>query len=141
MKFNRSVYSVAAAATLGAAALAMSGAAQAGDVYWSVGVASPGVRVGVASAPPVIYQPPVVVQHYPAPYPVYQTYPVVVQPRPVIYQQPVVVYPQPRYVAPVQWSPPGRGWGHERGRGHGHERYAQVRYEREGHGGRGGHRD
>ena len=45
---------IAALATVGLAALAAAGAAQAGsNVYWSVGVAAPGIQVGVASAPPV----------------------------------------------------------------------------------------
>jgi hypothetical protein len=64
------------------------------DVYWSVGVTSPGVVVGVSNAPPprpvVVYPQPVVV-HQPAPVVVYgpphpHTRPVVVYPRPVVYQ-------------------------------------------------------
>lgn len=65
------------------------------DVYWSIGVNSPGVAVGVSNAPPprpvvvhtqpvVIHQPAPVVIHQPYPYPYVR--PVVVQPRPVIYQ-------------------------------------------------------
>lgn len=63
------------------------------DVYWSVGVNSPGVAVGVSNAPPprpvVVYPQPVVV-HQPAPVFIHQPYPyvrpVVVHPRPVVYQ-------------------------------------------------------
>ncbi|WP_310564495.1 hypothetical protein [Hydrogenophaga sp.] len=67
------------------------------DVYWSIGVSSPGVVVGVSNAPPprpvVVYPQPVVVhqaapvvihQAYPYPYPYVR--PVVVQPRPVVYR-------------------------------------------------------
>ncbi len=42
------------------------GQAQAADVYWSIGVQSPGVVVGAANMPPVMYGPPVVV--VPGPY-------------------------------------------------------------------------
>ena len=60
---------MAALATVGLAALAAAGAAQAGsNVYWSVGVAAPGIQVGVASAPPVVAAAPVFVQ------PLFNTY-------------------------------------------------------------------
>lgn len=65
------------------------------DGYWSIGVNSPGVVVGVSNAPPprpvVVYPQPVVV-HQAAPVVIHQSYPypyvrpVVVQPRPVVYQ-------------------------------------------------------
>lgn len=75
------------------------------DVYWSIGVQSPGVSVGVSNAPPprqvvvqpqpvVIYQPAPVVVHRPHMYP-HQPYP---------YVRPVVVQPQPVVVHP--------GWGY-----------------------------
>ena len=87
---------IAALATVGLAALAAAGAAQAGsNVYWSVGVAAPGIQVGVASAPPVVAAAPVFVQ--PAP--------VWVQPAPVVYRAPRVVVP-----APVVYRPVPRGW-------------------------------
>ena len=62
------------------------------DVYWSIGVSSPGVAVGVSNAPPprpvVVHTRPVVI-HQPAPVVVHQHYPyvrpVVVHPRPVVY--------------------------------------------------------
>lgn len=59
--------------------------AQARDVYWSVGVQSPGVQVGVSNAPPPVY---------------------VQRPRPVYVQPaPVVVYPGYRHVRPVLMAP------------------------------------
>lgn len=78
-----------AASTAGSLAHARS------DVYWSIGVHSPGVAVGVSNAPPVYHVSPPV---YYAPRPVYYT------PPPVYYApRPVVVYPQPVYRP---------GWGH-----------------------------
>ncbi|MCW5653500.1 hypothetical protein [Hydrogenophaga sp.] len=79
------------------------------DVYWSIGVNSPGVAVGVSNAPPVYYAPPPV---YVAPRPVY------VAPRPVYYAPPPVYYaPPPVYYAPrpVVVAPRpvyGPGWGY-----------------------------
>ena len=104
MRFDlNSLTRAGAAAALGVAALVASGAAQAGsNVYWSVGVAAPGVQVGVASAPQVVMAPPVVVQ--PAPVWV-QPAPVWVQPAPVVYRAPRVVVP-----APVVYRPVPRGW-------------------------------
>ena len=64
------------------------------DVYWSIGVNSPGVSVGVSNAPPVVYG-----------YPVYDPRPVVVYPRPV------VVAPQPVY-----YGPPAYRWEERRHR-------------------------
>jgi hypothetical protein len=118
MKFNRTIYSSAAAALLAVAGLAMAPAAQARDnVYWSVGIGSPGVSVGVSNAYPV----------YTAPAPVYvQPSPVYVQSSPYYHRPaPVYVQPAPIYVqpAPVYWGP-GYGHGHRHhrhhGRGHGH---------------------
>lgn len=75
-------------------------AAQAGDVFWSVGVNSPGVAFGVSNAAPV----------YVAPAPVY------VAPPPVaVYAPPPVVVPAPTYR--VGWMAPAPapvypwGWG------------------------------
>ncbi len=119
MKIHRSIYSKAAAAALAMAALGMSAAARAGDVFWSIGLASPGVSVGVANAAPVYVAPqPVYVQPQPvyvAPQPVY------VQPRPIYYNQPVVVRPAPVYQA--GWVQPGYGhrWHKKHGH-HGHHR-------------------
>ena len=65
-----------AAMAAGFVALLVSTSASANGVYWSVGVSSPGVQVGVQNAPPVVYQTPVVVYQQPQ----------------VVYQQPQVVY-------------------------------------------------
>lgn len=55
--------------SVGAAlALSAAGAAQAGDVYWSIGVHQPGVHVGVSNAPRVVYGPPPVVVYAPPVY-------------------------------------------------------------------------
>lgn len=101
-------------ATLAAGAWALSGiATQAqarggNDVYWSIGVNSPGVAVGVSNAPPVYY----------APRPIYYA------PRPIYYAPPPVYYaPPPAYYAP---RPVYRShWGHgprwdDRRHGHKH---------------------
>jgi hypothetical protein len=92
--------SLAALALLATLGLGASGAAQAhgSDVYWSIGMSSPGVTVGVSNAP-VVVQPPVI----------YAPAPVVVAPRPVIYPQPMPVY----YGYPVFRR--HHGWDHERG--------------------------
>ncbi|MBS3996535.1 MAG: hypothetical protein KGZ67_04255 [Hydrogenophaga sp.] len=111
------------------------------DVYWSIGVQSPGVAVGVSNAPPVVVH-----QSYPSysPYPVYQ------QPRPVYQQRPIVIqhapvvihqpYPYP-YVRPIVVAPapsyhpgrghgPRRGWDDHRGHKHKHDRH---HHDRRGH--------
>ena len=104
LKANRSMRSLVgagAAVTLAVAALGFAGAAQARDnVFWSVGVGSPGVEVNVGNSLPFYVQPqPIYVQ----PAPVY------VQPAPVYYPRPVYVQPQPVYVqpAPVYYGRPG----------------------------------
>lgn len=85
--------------------------AQAGEVYWSLGMQSPGVVIGASNAAPVYVAP-----------------------------APVVVYPAPRVMAPPvygsAWVPPGHykrrhhkpHWKHdherwEDGGRHGHGRY------------------
>jgi hypothetical protein len=98
-------------AAVGVAAWAAAGAAHAGsNVYWSVGVAAPGVQVGVANAPAVyggsVYGAPV----YGAPAYV-QAAPVYVQPAPV-YAAPAPVYYRPRVVAPVVYRPVVRPYGY-----------------------------
>jgi PXPV repeat (3 copies) len=93
---SRAMVMAGAAATLAVAALGFAGTAQARDnVFWSVGVGSPGVDFNVGNAPP----PPIYVQ----PAPVY------VQPAPVYYPRPVYVQPRPVYVqpAPVYYGRPG----------------------------------
>ena len=121
---KRSAPAMAGAAVLAVLALGGHVAAHAGDVYWSIGVSSPGVQLGVFSPQPVYVQPqPYYVQpqpYYVQPQPVY-TQPQVIytQPRPVYAQpRPVVVLPQPVYVQP-QPVVVYNGWNHPGHRGHG----------------------
>jgi hypothetical protein len=120
MKLNRSVSSLVAAASVAIAALGMAGTAQADNVFWSVGVSSPGVQVGVGNGRPVLVQQPM---YEPVYQPVYQ--PVYRAPRRVVYVQ-----PEPVYVAPPQYVQVGRGYpGPERGWRHGHGRHDGDRFE------------
>jgi hypothetical protein len=130
MKINRSTSSLIAAASLAVAALGMTGAAQADNVFWSVGVSSPGVQVGVANGAPMLVQQPYYQEVY---QPVYQ--PVYRAPRRVVYVQPEPIYvAQPQYVqAGWQYPDQRRGWRHGWGR-HGGERYDGDRSEHH-HGG------
>lgn len=129
MKTHRRIsISVAAGASL--LALALAAPAQAQDVFWSIGLSSPGVQVGVSSAPQVLVQP------------VYQPHvrlapPVFVLPRPLVYVRPAPVVYLP--AAPVVYLPasvlrlhkhhPGqhRGWQHQ------HDRREVLRDEHEEH--------
>lgn len=128
MKIHRSVWRLAAVAAMAVSALGVNSAAQAREVFWSVGVGSPGVQFDVSNAPPVVYQRPIVV----VPQPVYLPQPVVVyQPRQVYYGPPQVVYaPQPYYVQ-SGWAPPGfrSGWGKRDHRGNG--RWNRDRWDRD----------
>ena len=72
---------LALAATLGANGVAQ---AHGADVYWSIGMFSPGVSLGASNAP-LVMQPPVVYAPVPMP-------PVFVAPRPVLYGPPAPVY-------------------------------------------------
>ena len=138
MNIKLSTRSLAATAALVLAGLGMTGAAQArDDVYWSVGLSSPGVQLGFANAPPVmVVQQPVYSQPYPVysqPYPVYnQPRPVYFVPRPVIYVQgPPVFVSQPQYIrTDWRYRDHGRKWkqghhdrdrDHDRGRGRGRD--------------------
>ncbi|ABM36667.1 hypothetical protein [Polaromonas naphthalenivorans] len=138
-KANRSVIVAGAIATLAVAAMGFAGSAQARDnVYWSVGVGTPGAVVNVGNG----YPQPVYVQ----PQPVYvQPAPVYVQPRPVyVRPRPVYVQPQPVYLAPepVYYE---RRHGHHRRHGGYYEQgrrdgygpgYGQVYYQRDQRGDR-----
>jgi hypothetical protein len=96
-------------------------------VYWSIGVSSPGVQLGVSNAqayypvydtPQVVYQQPQVIYQQPRvvyqqPQVVYvQPRPVFVQPRPLYYTQPA-----PVYYAPPTYRHPHHGWHHTGGYG------------------------
>lgn len=104
-----------AAAVLVMGAIGYAGNAQARDnVYWSVGVGSPGVSVNLGNAAPVYVQPaPIYYQPAPVyvrPAPIYyQPAPVFVQPRPLYYGPPQVIYVQPGH---------GKGWKKKHGRDH-----------------------
>ncbi|MEO6322060.1 MAG: hypothetical protein ABIR56_15315 [Polaromonas sp.] len=142
IKTNRSVAVASAMATLAVAAMGFAGAAKARDnVYWSVGVGTPGAVVNVGNGG-AYYPQPVYVQ----PQPVY------VQPAPVYYQpHPVFVRPQPVYVAPqpVYYERP-RGHHRRHGGYYGPEAqggygaygpgYAPVYYQRDGRDYRDGYR-
>lgn len=77
--------------------------ARANDVFWSVGVASPGVHIGVSNSRPVVLVPA----------------PVYVQTAPV-YRRPVPVFVQPQVVY-VRPQSNGYGWHKERGHKHGNK--------------------
>ena len=124
---TRTLLMVGAAAVLSVAALGFSTGAHArSDINFSVGVATPGVVIGVSNAYPVYTSP-----AYGQPVYGYQQQPVYVQPPPVYYQPRPVYRPRPVYVqAPVYVAPPPvyyrgghrhHGHGHGNGhRGHGH---------------------
>jgi hypothetical protein len=139
MKIIRSASSLVAAFILALAGLGLTAAAHANDVYWSIGLSSPGIQVGVGGgARPYVINPPVYVQPYPVygqAYPVHgQPYPVVVAPRPFVNVYPAPIYvPQPQYIY-NDWQRPGHGWRHGHGR-HDRDRYESNRYD----GGQSGH--
>lgn len=106
MKTSHRIF-LSIASGAGLLALALATPAQAQDVYWSIGLSSPGIQVGVSSAPQVLVTPRPVVYVRPAPM-------VYAQPVPVVYARPgpVVVLPAP--VIRTEWRHPGRhhGWQH-----------------------------
>jgi hypothetical protein len=121
----------ATVAVLGAGALAATGAAQArDDVFWSLGLASPGVQVALSNTGPQVLLQPAYVQPAPVfvqPAPVYvQPRPVHVRPVPVIYRTaPVMYQPVPVGYRTVGWVPAGHGHGYgeyRRARHHGRDR-------------------
>lgn len=130
---NRSVFVAGATATLMLAALSYAGSAHArDDVFWSVGVGSPGVSLNVGNTGPVYMQ----------------AQPVYVQPAPVYYQPPpVYVRPVPVYYQPQSaYFVRPHGWDrhhHDRrqmqaaspGYGGGYGPVSQVYYQQDGRGG------
>jgi hypothetical protein len=99
---------------------AYSASARADNVYWSIGLGSPGVTIGMTNARPL----PIFVQPQPQPYYV-QPATVYVHPG-AIYSQQVPIYVQPRPVYQQGWAvqgrPHGKGPKHDRrhdNRGHG----------------------
>lgn len=150
MKKNRSASALVGGAALALAALGMTGAAQADNVYWSVGLSSPGVQVGVSNGQPMVvmqptYQPVYQQVYQPVYQPVYRAPPpVYLAPQRVVYVRPAPVFVAPPQYIRTEWQQPryGRDWRH----GHGHrehERFGPGRFEGErsgrGHGDR--HRD
>ncbi|MEX1167838.1 MAG: hypothetical protein WEK74_13410 [Hydrogenophaga sp.] len=135
-----------------ALSVAMSPAQARDNVYWSIGVDSPGVQLGISNAPPVYVQRPRPVYVQPAPVVVYPGYgqgyrpdygpgyghgsryerPRYVAPAQVYHQQPPrVIYVHP-YGAPIgrdydhrghRNEDRGYGRGHDRDRGHNRYRY------------------
>ena len=119
MKFSHRI-----GAALWALAIGAAGSAQAHDVLnWSIGISSPGVSIGVVSAPPLFYPPPV---YAPA-------YPVVVAPRPIYYVAPTY-YAAPHW-RPAHFAHPGHpyAFGHRNSHRDSHR-------DSQGGGHRGGHR-
>ncbi len=151
-KATRSAVLAGAAATLAIASMGFAGVAQARDnVYWSVGVGTPGAVVNVGNAG--FYQPPVYVQPQPVyvePAPVYyQRPPVYVRPAPVYYapqpvyyqRPPVYVRPAPVYYAPqpVYYERPHHrhhreGFYQQAPRGYYGQSYGPVVFDRDGRG-------
>lgn len=132
IKSNRSAVVAGAAATLALAVMGFAGAAQAREnVFWSVGVGTPGVSLNVGNVGPVYVEPqPVYIQ----PQPVYvQPAPVYYQPRPVFVRPAPVVVPQPVYYGrPSGWRARQRGYYVQAPRPMYGPGYAPVYYQRGG---------
>jgi hypothetical protein len=118
--FSRSFAKAMAACALVIGLAAYSASARADNVYWSIGLGSPGVTIGMTNARPlpIFVQPPQ--QHY-----YVQPATVYVHPG-AFYAQPVPIYVQPRPVYQQGWAaqgrPHGKGPKHDRrhdNRGHG----------------------
>ena len=122
MKINRPLSALLGSAALALVLVSVTSTAQAQDVYWSLGMSSPGVQLGMSNAPPMMVQP-----MYPV---IRQPQPVYVMPAPVVYVQgPPVYRVQPPY-AQVGWQQPVYGWGRRHGHGrHEGERFEQGRQE------------
>ena len=109
---NRSLSAWLAAASVALLALGSTGAAQANGVYWSAGVAVPGVVVGVGNGYSV----------YTTPGPTYYAPPPGYYPAPAAYYAPPPAYYPPQsgyYPPPAAYSPPppAYGYGYYRGPG------------------------
>ena len=100
--------------SVAALTLACAGAASAQDIFWSIGMSSPGVQVGVSNAPPVVVYPQPVVVHRPM---VVAPRPVVVQSQPVIYVQSAPLMLPPQRVEYREWR-----YGQDHGRHRGWDR-------------------
>jgi hypothetical protein len=106
-----------ALAIAAASGLLSTGAAVAGDVYWSVGISAPVVGAVVSNAPHRHHGPPV---YYGPPAVVYHTAPVYVAPRPIYYA------PAPVIVAPRHHH--RQGWRHGHGHGSRHDHGRRHRH-------------
>ncbi len=119
MSLSSSLRVVLATATVAVLTLGASGTAQAqnygngNNVYWSIGMSAPGMQVGMASAPPMMYPP------------------VYMAPRPVTYM------PAPVYYAPPVWQQ-RYDYGRQVGYGYGYRGYERNERFEHGHGGYGG---
>jgi len=124
MNTKFSVSTLASVACVAALTLGASGAARAQDnIYWSIGMSSPGVEVNVSNGQAV----------YVAPPPVYVQAPVYVQPRPYyVVPRPVIYMPPP----PVYYGRPGWGYRpygeHQGYRGYGYRGGERFEHERVG---------
>ena len=111
---TRSIASfVCAAASVVMLTLAPSGTVQAQEVRWSLGLAAPGVQLGVGNAPQVLLVQPDYQPVYLTARPVYVAPPRVVYVRPA----PVVLQPVPQYIR-AEWRYGGHrhGWEERRER-------------------------
>ncbi|MDD5335309.1 MAG: hypothetical protein PHS32_16375 [Rhodoferax sp.] len=129
MKIKRLTSGLVVAAGVALATLGMAGTAQAQNVFWSLGLSSPGVQLGVSSAPPMMVVQP---SYQPVYETVYESRPVYVAPRPVVYARPATMYVAPPVYLQADWRYPGyrRGWQRQER----HE-YQGRDGERGGHGG------
>jgi hypothetical protein len=116
---SRSVVKAMAACALLIGVVAFSASARADNIYWSVGLGSPGVTIGMTNARPlpIFVQP----QHYYVQPATLYVHPGAIhaQPVPIYVQQPRPVYQQGWA---VQGRPHGKGPKHDRrhdNRGHG----------------------
>ncbi len=115
---SRNFAKAMAATALLIGVVAYSASARADNVYWSIGLGSPGVTIGMTNARPL----PIYVQpqpYYGRPAPVYM------HPG-AVYSQQVPIYVQPRQVYQQGWA----GHGRPHGKGQKHDR----RHDKRDHG-------